>query len=112
MHENLKSALQDFVQQAEAIYKSHVKQIILYGSYARGDFREDSDVDVMLLVDLSPEEMTEYRKILSTKVFDINMEHNTLIVPVTVNADHFQDWLPVYPFYQNVIREGVELYAA
>ncbi len=112
MQESLKSALQDFVQQAEAIYKDHVKQIILYGSYARGDFREDSDVDIMLLVDLSPEEMLEYRKILSNKVFDINLEYDTLIVPVTVNAEHFREWLPVYPFYQNVIREGVELFAA
>ena len=112
MQENLKLALQEFVSQAEKIYTGHVKQIILYGSYARGDYREDSDVDIMILVDLPQESLWEYRKQMMHDVFDINLERETLIVPVTVNIDHFQEWLPVYPFYQNVINEGVELFAA
>ena len=31
--------------------------ILLYGSYARGDFRPDSDIDIMILVDLSDDEI-------------------------------------------------------
>lgn len=112
MQENLKLALQDFVSHAEKIYAGHVKRIILYGSYARGDFREDSDVDVMILVDLPQDALWEYRKQMMSEVFDINLERETLIVPMTVNEEHFQEWLPVYPFYQNVMNEGVELFAA
>lgn len=29
--------------------------VILYGSYARGDYTSDSDVDIMILVNLSEE---------------------------------------------------------
>lgn len=112
MNENLRVALEKFLAQAEQLYGGHVKQIILYGSYARGDYREDSDVDIMILVDLPQEHLWEYRKQMMGYVFDINLEYDTMIVPVTVNAAHFQEWLPVYPFYQNVAREGVELFAA
>lgn len=112
MQDNLKSALHEFITQAEQIYEGHIKQIILYGSYARGDYHAESDVDIMILVDLSQDDMKEYRKRLMRKVFDINLEYGTMIAPVTVNAEHFQDWLPVYPFYQNVMNEGVSLFAA
>jgi len=112
MKDTLIKALEEFVAQAEKTYAGHVRQVILYGSYARGDFREDSDVDVMILVDLPQEELWEYRKQLMGEVFDINLEYDTMIVPTTVNEAHFREWVAVYPFYQNVQKEGVELYAA
>ena len=37
--------LKEYVNKVISIYGSHVKQVILYGSYARGDNREDSDID-------------------------------------------------------------------
>jgi len=66
----------------------------------------------MLLVDLQQEECWEYRKRLMGEVFDINLEYDTMIVSTTVNAEHFKEWLPVYPFYMNVAKEGVVLYDA
>ena len=94
------------------IFGNHIRQIILYGSYARGDYHEDADIDIMLLVDLQQEECWEYRKRLMGEVFDINLEYDIMIVSTTVNAEHFKEWLPVYPFYMNVAKEGVVLYDA
>ena len=44
--------IKQYVEEVRKIYGVHVRQIILYGSYARGDFRPDSDVDIMILVDI------------------------------------------------------------
>ena len=44
--------IKQYVSAIRSIYGMHVKQIILYGSYARGDFHKDSDEDIMVLVDL------------------------------------------------------------
>ncbi len=112
MQDDLQRAIHAFIERAQEIFGNHVRQIILYGSYARGDYHEESDIDIMLLVDLQQEECWEYRKRLMGEVFDINLEYDTMIVPTTVNAAHFKEWLPVYPFYQNVVKEGVELFAA
>ena len=35
----------------------YIKKIILYGSYARGDYKENSDVDIMVLTSLTDVEI-------------------------------------------------------
>ena len=52
MPQTMNDLIQEYVKEIRNIYGVHLKQIILYGSYARGDFRKDSDIDLMLLVDL------------------------------------------------------------
>ena len=65
MPKRMQSLIDQYVEEIKRIYGSHVKQIILYGSYARGDFRPDSDVDIMILVDMSDLELKAYGQQLS-----------------------------------------------
>ena len=44
--------ISEYVRAVRKIYGHYLKQVILYGSYACGDYTKDSDVDLMLLVDL------------------------------------------------------------
>ncbi|MFM6024422.1 MAG: nucleotidyltransferase domain-containing protein, partial [Dolichospermum sp.] len=32
-----------------AVYGNNLKQVILFGSYARGDFTSDSDIDILIV---------------------------------------------------------------
>lgn len=54
----MQDLIEQYIEAVKKIYGSHVRQIILYGSYARGDFRSDLDVDIMILLDLS--DLDEY----------------------------------------------------
>ena len=104
--------IKQYVEKIKKIYGSHVKQIILYGSYARGDFRPDSDVDIMILVDISDLELKSYGEQLSYMTYDFNLDNDIDIKPIAKSEELFNKWVVNYPFYSNVHKEGVILYGA
>ena len=108
----LKTILQKYVKDIQSIYGNMLKTVISYGSYARGDFSPDSDIDIMILVDLDDNEIRSKGRDLSNLTFDYNFDNEIEIMPIVKNLDHFNKWLNAYPFYNNVKNEGIELYAA
>ena len=107
----IQTLLMDYLIEIQRIYGLHLKSVILYGSYARGDFTQDSDVDIMILVDLTDEEMEEYSDELAEIGFDYNVAYG-ILMPVVRNQEHFKHWVKAYPFYENVQKEGVKIYEA
>ena len=112
MANSLRELLKRYIDDVQKIYGSRLNTVILYGSYARGDFRSDSDIDIMILVDLTEREIKEKGHALSEVTFDYNFDNDVKIMPIVKNRDHFNKWLRAYPFYNNIKREGIELYAA
>jgi len=112
MSQSMQSVLADYIEAVKIIYGLHLKKVILYGSYARGDEREDSDIDIMILLDIPDVDIKEYRHRLTDVTFDYNMDNNLEIMPIVKNVDHFNKWVQNYPFYANIDKEGVTLYAA
>ena len=104
--------LKQYVNKIKGIYGSHLKTVILYGSYARGDYREDSDIDIMILLDIDDLEIKNFGRELSYMTYDFNMDHDVDIKPIAKYREHFRYWLNAYPFYANVEREGIKLYEA
>ena len=49
--------VKQYVELLSKIYGEYLKTVILYGSYARGDYTENSDIDIMVLLDLSDMEI-------------------------------------------------------
>ncbi len=112
MPQALNEMLKRYVDDVRGLYGSRLKAVILYGSYARGDFRPDSDIDIMILVDLADEEIRKKGHRLSDITFDYNFDYDLEIMPIVKNLEHFNKWIQSYPFYYNIKKEGVELYAA
>ena len=103
--------IEEFTTKVNELLGNRVKKIILYGSYARGDFDESSDIDIMILTDLTDEEIIEYREKIWDISYDIEWDNNfdITISPLVKNIDKFNYWLEALPFYMNVKREGVVL---
>lgn len=108
---DIKNIMDKYVEEVEKIYGSHLQRIILYGSYARGEATESSDIDIMILVDLDDMAIKEYSHELSEITFDINLDNDLMIMPIVKSEEHFNKWIDAYPFYKNVEKEGVPLYA-
>lgn len=112
MPQQMSRLIEEYINKVKNIYGVHLKQVLLYGSYARGDFREDSDVDIMVLVDLPDDKVETFSDELSELGFDYNVEHDIWFMPVVKNIDHFYYWCKAYPFYSNVEKEGILIYEA
>lgn len=108
----IQNLIEKYVLEIQKIYGEHLKKVILYGSYARGDFRADSDVDIMILLDISDMDIKNYRHQLSDMTYDFNMDYDLDIKPIAKSEDHFNKWVENYPFYANINKEGVMLYGA
>lgn len=102
--------IEQYVFAIRKIYGKHLKKVILYGSYARGNFHKDSDIDIMVLVDLPDTQIEIYSDELSELGFEYNINHDIWFMPVVKNEAHFWQWCNVYPFYSNVVKEGILLY--
>lgn len=109
MPSNVKRTINDFIKKVKEILGDRVKKIILYGSYARGDFNKNSDVDIMILTDLNEKEIEEYRDKISNIAFEIQLEEEIYISPIIKNIDKYNERIKIIPFYMNVQKEGVEL---
>ena len=109
MPNNVKKIFDIFLIEVKNILGNRLKKVILYGSYARGDFDKSSDIDVMILTDLNNDEISEY----STKIWeicaDIEIDSGVVISPLIRNIDNFNSWIDIKPFYINIVNEGVVL---
>ena len=109
MPNTISNIMYGFSVQLRRLLGNDLSKVILYGSYARGDFHDNSDVDVMVLVKISPEEIEKIEESVFDLAFDIEMEHGIHISPIIKNEDQFEYWVDVLPFYRNVRNEGVEI---
>ena len=112
MSAEMEILLKQYTKEIEKIYGNLLKSVILYGSYARGDYTTDSDVDIMILLDLDDMEIKQFRHELSSVTYDFNLKYDVDIKPIAKSKVHFEKWMDAYPFYANVMKEGVELFHA
>lgn len=101
--------IKKFVNKIQKILKNRLKKVILYGSYARGDFNKNSDIDIMILTDLNEEEIEEYRDQISDVAYDIELDTGVILSPVIKNIEKYNIRTGFIPFYKNVQKEGVIL---
>lgn len=109
MPNSINSILNEFTEKVRELLGSRVKKIILYGSYARGDYNEQSDVDVMILTDFNEEEIEKYRDEVSDIAFEIELRTKVTISPIIKNIDKYNVRKNIVPFFENVEKEGVIL---
>ena len=86
---------------------SKLTKVIVYGSYARGDYNSSSDVDVMVLVKMSDNEIKKIENQVYDLAFDIEMDTGVDISPIIKNEEQYEYWLDTLPFYKNIHEERV-----
>ena len=104
---------------AEASYiLSEIKRIVsekdneaivyLYGSRARGTAREESDWDLLIL--LNKEKITlQLEKDITYPLYDLELETGEIISPMVYSLNEWTTKYKSTPYYNNVMRDGKKL---
>ena len=96
---------------AKEVLGDKLRKVVLFGSYARGDYHEWSDIDIMILADILPEEVDETRKKIRGFMNYIELEYDAIVSLSVVCTKNYNRYINILPFYINVQKDGVELYA-
>ena len=102
----LSTILKEFERDMRNI-KDDFRMVRLYGSYARGDYNQNSDIDVMVLVNTPVDKINSFYDQVSDCAFEYLMKYRVDISPVIKNIDHFNYWKNDLPYYYNVEQEGI-----
>ena len=99
--------LEEAYSTCASIFKEYIKEAYLYGSYARGDYSKESDVDILVTVALDRTELSKYRNALASVSSDLSLKHNVTVSLTVKPYDEFMLYSSTLPFYTNVIKEGI-----
>ena len=89
------------------LFGNSISDAYLYGSYARGDYHAESDIDILLTVDLTQEEIAKLRNRLAIIISNLSLENDITVSVAVKPLDQFKQYADVLPYYQNVLREGI-----
>jgi uncharacterized protein len=92
----------------EQQYQERLDRIVLFGSQARGEATEDSDIDVLIVLDDPVNASVEIQQ-TSEMSASLCLEHNILISRLFMGRSRFET--ENTPLLQNIRREGILLFS-
>lgn len=103
---DIRAVLREVKQRLERLYKDRLVSVILYGSYARGEAADSSDIDLVVVLKggVRPGREIDY---MLDAVTDLNLKYNTLISICPVSENAFETVKS--PLILNVRQEGIRV---
>lgn len=92
-----------------SIYGNAVSGVFLYGSYARGDNTDDSDIDIVAIVKGSRTDLQDRLKAVWDLSADIGLENDVVVSPTVIPYDEFEKYKSILPYYRNIAEEGYRI---
>jgi predicted nucleotidyltransferase len=92
------------------IFGDNVSKIILYGSFARNEETDESDIDVAVII-TSPVS-SDVRNLFINWSAQMDLKYDCVLSVIDIEKEKFDMWKNTLPFYRNVSREGIVLWTA
>lgn len=110
MEDKVKNIALEVNKELLKLFGEKIERIVLYGSYARGDFNLESDIDILILLNCDQKEIAENRKTISRIASRIGLQNDIMVSLLARNYNEYKNNMKYQPFYQNIEKEGVKIY--
>lgn len=92
------------------IFNEDIEAIILYGSVARQEETQESDVDIAIVVNCQMNE--EVSKQFISWSAGLDLKFNKVFSIIDIEKERLNKWGDILPFYKNIKEEGIVLWRA
>ena len=108
---DLKMILKKISEIYRTVYGEDIVKMVLYGSYARGDNQDDSDIDIVAIVRGERSDLQERLKMVWDISSDLELEYGTIVSPTVIPLSEYEIYKDDLPYYRNIQNEGVDIVA-
>ena len=84
------------------------EKVILFGSQARGDAREDSDWDLLVLLNKEKRNFIKDSNKYAYPSTKIGLKYGKIIMAMVYTLGEWENRKPT-PLYKNVLQDGIEI---
>lgn len=109
--QDLNIIIQKIAEIYKLVYGDNLVKVMMYGSYARNDYNENSDIDLAAIVRGNRGELQNMLKIIWDCSSDLELEYETIISPTVIPYDEYERYKEDIPYYRNIENEGVTIVA-
>lgn len=107
----LNAILREVAKAYQSAYGAEIVKILLYGSYARGDYTEESDIDIVAIVRGERRQLQDKLDQIWDRANELELEYETIISPTVIPYNEYERFKEALPYYRNIKLEGVEVVA-
>lgn len=107
-HPELIKTLHKMSIELDKIYGKYLVKIVLYGSYARGEQTDESDVDIAVVLKKGNTE--KMHDAMTNVIVDYEIEQGVTFSVIPIEYENYIEWNKTLPFYKNIDKEGIVLW--
>ena len=97
-------------EMVKAVMGKDLVKVVLYGSCARGNYTQDSDIDIALITDCDRLEVKKYNSRIAEISMKLAMKYFSIVNFVCLPYAEFNQKKSWYSYFRNIDSEGEVLY--
>jgi predicted nucleotidyltransferase len=104
---NIEEAVCKFSETITELYGDKIAEMYLYGSVARGDYKDDSDIDMFITMNAEKSELNRIHMKICKIISDIDLDHNIILSCMVSTKQDFDN--DIEYLYVNIKKDGVKI---